>query len=367
MRKEILYAILAGGLFGLIIAFGIWKANSSIKPRGAQDLQTPQEEQINQNKDVESNGEITLAKPKENQTVLTEKTTISGITKPENYIVISNEEEDYFLTADGNGAFEQEIELMSGLNKITISSIDNDGKTSKKELLLVYSPKFEEQSSTEGDSTKDENNKTSSSSPIREIVQKKIDMARKTPMFYTGTVTDISEETIQIKEYVLDSNSSKSGEIKQIAINNTTNYVNIGKKTKSIKFSDIAIGDFIVAMGYKNENQVLETSRLLVIQTPTFPNLNAFMATLESSTSRKIKANIQPDNKSIELKIDKNTGIFEENDKEVELERDDLEKGDKLIIVKVKNDSSESARTIFVLGKNLQETATPSPTPKASD
>jgi len=364
MRKEILYAIIAGALFGLVIAFGIWKADSSIKPKSAEDTQTPHEE-LN-TPSTETGEGITLVKPEENQVVTSEELTLSGITSSQNYIVISTEDEDYFLRADKKGAFEQDIKLISGINKITITSIDTHGKMFKKELPIVYSTKFNKASDNKDETSKDENEATPSSDSVRQIVQEKIDNAKNTPVFYAGTVTDISEETIQIKQYLFNQDSGKSGEIEQIAIKSDTDYVNIGKTTKSIKFSDIAIGDFIIAMGYKNKNDVLETTRLLVIASPTFPEINIFMASLESATSKKIKVNTIPDNKKSELEISKDSIIIKENGNEKEIDIDELEKSDKLIIVEINNDKEKTVRSIFVINEDTEATEAPSPSTENS-
>ena len=367
MRKEILYAIVAGALFGLVIAFGIWKANSSVKPQGAEDIQTQQEE--SDSPETASGEGITLVKPGENQVVTSEELIISGITNPNNHIIISTENKDYFVNADKKGGFEENIKLISGMNKIIITSIDSHGKTFKKALPIVYSTKFDEASSDKKDDNENDNktNKddsdeaTESSSSVRQIVQKKINFAKNTPVFYAGTVTDISEETIQIKQYLFDKDSGESEEIEQIAIKNDTNYVSIGKTSKSIKFSDIAIGDFIIAMGYKNKNNVLETTRLLVTTTPTFPNINTFMASLESITSKKITVNTIPDNKKLESKITKDSTVIKENHNEKEMAINELEKSDKLIIVEVGNDKEKTVRSIFIINENAEVTETPSP------
>src|SRR5258706_9094544 len=40
MRKEIFFAIIAGGGLGLLIAFGIWRANVMLKPRDSKSTST---------------------------------------------------------------------------------------------------------------------------------------------------------------------------------------------------------------------------------------------------------------------------------------------------------------------------------------
>ena len=89
MRKEVLFAILAGGIFGLIIAFGIWRLNKTIGPK--EDVTTeasPTPSQVG----------ITIAKPNEKQVVTESSVEISGITKPNSSVVITGEDEDVIIT-----------------------------------------------------------------------------------------------------------------------------------------------------------------------------------------------------------------------------------------------------------------------------
>lgn len=83
-----------------------------------------------------------------------------------------------------------------------------------------------------------------------------------------GTVTDIADSTIQVK--------TGGGEIRQISANkDEVVVVKTGIANKVVKFTDIAIGDFIVAMGYKNGNQVLDTQRILITPPVTEPKITA--------------------------------------------------------------------------------------------
>jgi hypothetical protein len=56
-------------------------------------------------------------------------------------------------------------------------------------------------------------------------------------------------------------------DIEQTSVDDKTTYAN-DVTSKEISFSDIAIGDFVVAMGTKNGNQVLSAGRVLVSKTP---------------------------------------------------------------------------------------------------
>lgn len=109
---------------------------------------------------------------------------------------------------------------------------------------------------------------TDSADSIRDRVREKIEDVLKNPKAYLGTITDKTEDTLQIK--------NKRGEIEFISVNpEEASFVSIGKTSKAIKFTDVAIGDYIVAMGFlsneahtgsKNGNGVLDARRILVTE-----------------------------------------------------------------------------------------------------
>ena len=135
MRKEVLLAVIAGAFLGLIIAFGIWRANIAFRPpqNGISTTATPP---------PQSEFGITLAEP-EHEDVITQSTvTISGITRPDSRVIISAEEDDYLVFADSSGSFEEEIELIGGVNEIVIFAFGEDGARAEEKLTLVYSSEF---------------------------------------------------------------------------------------------------------------------------------------------------------------------------------------------------------------------------------
>lgn len=138
MRKEVIIAIVAGGILGLIIAFGIWRANIAFAPKlnnktttGPTGSPSPKNE-----------FGITIAKP-ENLGVVTENSiTLSGITKPNSWLGVSGEAKDYVTSSKEDGSFEVDVELASGLNKIKITVFDESGTSTSKMLEIVYSSEF---------------------------------------------------------------------------------------------------------------------------------------------------------------------------------------------------------------------------------
>jgi hypothetical protein len=107
-----------------------------------------------------------------------------------------------------------------------------------------------------------------SEDPVREKVKERIEGVLKKPKAFLGTITDKTGDTLQIKNI--------KGEIQFISGDpDQTSFVSIGKTSRAIKYDDVALGDFIIAMGYvsdeNNENRtngrfVLEAKRVLVTE-----------------------------------------------------------------------------------------------------
>lgn len=142
MRKEVLFAIIAGVLFGLVIAFGVWRANVAIKSN-VEEISTANTHE-SEDKSLELQKEIglTLATPENNDVAIETPIKISAITKPNAWVVISGEGEDYIIKASESGSFEQEVDLVAGVNQILITAFDEEGNSEKENLTLVYSTEF---------------------------------------------------------------------------------------------------------------------------------------------------------------------------------------------------------------------------------
>jgi hypothetical protein len=294
MRQEVIWAVVAGILFGLVIAFGIFRINSTITPKGESTSATPSPiPQVLEFK-------ITLDKPENEDVVTTDSITLSGITKPQSLIIVSSEDSDYINRADDKGFFSEEVDLISGVNQIRVTAFDEASNQSVEKVLVVYSSAFEEK---EGD---------------------RLEMAANKPKAYLGTVTDITDSTIQIR--------TKTSEIRQISTNPDVVVTNTSPTVKIVKLTDIAIGDFIVAMGYKNGNQVLSSQRILITPAVTDPNITVEMA------------------KGVDVTPAKTTQVLSFQDGKVTKSKSSaIEDDTQVVSVTTNINEKSSIRTVFVL------------------
>jgi hypothetical protein len=354
MRKEVLFAIIAGSLFGLVIAFGIWRANLALKPNNGQVSSTP----LPETSESVEGFHIALARPEENDIITESPTAISGITKANSWVVISAEEEDYIIKSNDDGSFEQEVELEGGLNQILITDFGENGTSTKEVLSVVYSTEFlrEEDEEEELPVEESEEKSTEAADAVREKVQKKVEEARKKPKAYLGTITDIAGSNIQIK--------SPEEEILQISVDEeTTTFVKEAKTKTEVDFTDIAIGDFIIAMGYRNSNDVLETTRVLLTDAPEPINRVVISGKVASIKNGEVRLINDVDDK--EYTVEPSTKItvtIVEDEEATEIEFSDIEEGQSLIVIGEFEEDILEARTIQAISvpEEEAEESTPS-------
>ena len=349
MSKEVIAAIVTGIVLGVIVAFGVWRANVAFKP-GGQNGQSQSSTPAPEPTQAENSG-ITIAKPQQNQVVLETPVIISGITRANSWVAISTEEEDYILKSDENGEFEQKVELVGGVNQLVISAFDEEGDESKSNLLLVYSTEFK----LPGKPTPTSQEEGSEDS-VSEKVQEKIREASILPLAYLGTITDIADTTIQTK--------TLSGEISQVSVNDDTEYVKINDKTKKIEFADVAIGDFIVAMGYKDENDVLETTRLLVTEPVSPPERKVIYGEVLEAKRNELTVRLADGDEINISKADKLVVENSENAEVTEIDFSDINQGDTIIATGTNLEPNLEARKIMVIAKAPEASESPTPTPE---
>jgi hypothetical protein len=152
-------------------------------------------------------------------------------------------------------------------------------------------------------------------------VEEKVKEALNRPKAYLGTVTDISDSTIQIK--------SSESQIRQVSVkDDSVSVIKSGTVNKAVKLSDIAIGDFIVAMGYINSNTVLNAQRILITNPVTEPKVSATFGKL--------------------IDIDKKTATSKSVKAKLKIIKDD----DQIIFVTVGDTTTTTIRSVFVIQKS---------------
>ena len=337
MRKEVLFAILSGIILGLILAFGIWRANVALRSKTVGN----QVSNSSQTQKDESNIGLTLASP-ENFQVVTEGTiSISGITKPNIWVGISSDVDDFLIKTDNDGGFSQKISLAEGVNEVLITAFDEKTSPISSKLYLTFSSEFAKQIQTPTTTPKVTEQESSAASAVREKVEEKINQAKKVPIFFMGAITDKLENTIQIRDF--------QGEIKQISISpDEATFVKISKTRQDLKFSDLAIGDFIVALGYKNGNGVLNAKRILIVSEFIETERQIISGVVDST--RKADLTFAGEGTNTLIKNTRDISFLRvDNGQEKKVPFAEIKEGEKAVLFGSKTESGFSARSVYLI------------------
>jgi hypothetical protein len=143
MRKEFIIAIISGITIGIVVAFGIWRANTALKSENSSPIE---ENVAAQNQMVPTDSaQLTIIRPEEDDVVTSSPVKVSGITKPETTLVVSGEQRDYIIKSNEDGSFEVEVDLLGGVNEILFAHQENGNSAQIKSLRIIYSTEFEKE------------------------------------------------------------------------------------------------------------------------------------------------------------------------------------------------------------------------------
>lgn len=327
MRKELLWAGIVGITFGLVIGFGVWRVQSKVTTENPVPTPTPVSE-VGQFK-------IAINKP-DNFGIITESPwAVSGITKGGNWVVVSTNEGDFLTQSTGDGTFSVDSEFQSGMNFLKAMTVSSRGEVASQKIIAVYSSSFQTSAASSATPEAD----------MAKVVAQKLAIAQNPPKSYIGTVTDIIDSTIQIKS--LDS------QIQQIETDkNSVTVVNTkGTSNKSVKLTDIAIGDFIIAMGYVDGQDVLDVQRILIADSLSANDITLTLGTVKSVTSKSITVTPKVGGDAITFTPDKNTSLTSyTNGKTKSIKLASFSASDSVIIVSDVTGSPVLTRSIFNLG-----------------
>jgi hypothetical protein len=137
MRKEVLLAILFGFVIGLVITFGVYTANKSLKKtQTTEPFQVEVEEAITPSPTPAT---ITIYEPVNEALIDEEKVTLKGKSFPNAVVAVVAEEEEYLLEANDQGLFQVEISLIGGVNQINITAVSPEEEAAETNLSVVFS------------------------------------------------------------------------------------------------------------------------------------------------------------------------------------------------------------------------------------
>lgn len=348
MKKEVLFAVILGSILGLVVAFGIWRANASFGPESTENIADSKTSPTPQALASSTNGNLSITKPEHNEVLVENTTAVSGITKANSFVVVYLNEE-YIVKSDSTGTFSMDVELEQGINHILVKTFDPSYQLEEKRISVVYDPNVSESANSQ-----EGTNPQTASDSVREKIQQKLEQVSSKPQAIIGTVTDKTSSGFNLR--------NGGSEIKQVTIvENQTLIIKSGQTDKTIPFSDLAIGDFVAAIGYKTSAGALEAMRVLVDNAKPDDNYKIFIAQIDEVTRQNItllpKAGIT--DAQVVFRISSSIGFQQlTNNTLTTIKSTTLTKGDILIVSATQGTNALTVENVYLI-----ESSSPAPTP----
>lgn len=147
MKKEVFLAIAIGFALGLVITFGIWTANKSLKNLPSGDKPTPTPPTIDatpipspsSSPTSAQNSALTILSPADEALVNANKVTVTGKASPDATVSVQGEDGSQIVLADSKGDFSVSVNLVAGYNLIRVTAYDKSGNMTENSLTVTYS------------------------------------------------------------------------------------------------------------------------------------------------------------------------------------------------------------------------------------
>lgn len=147
MKKEVIIAIIIGFAIGLVITFGIYRAQQSLNLENTSSPE-PNTNIIIPTSPPETAPDITVASPENGSLIDTSQVRITGTTTPQALLSFIGSKDATTANADKQGNFSSIITLFEGVNSIIIESYDSAGNKSTETITLIFLPETNSISST---------------------------------------------------------------------------------------------------------------------------------------------------------------------------------------------------------------------------
>lgn len=160
---------------------------------------------------------------------------------------------------------------------------------------------------------------------VREKVREQVENIIRKPRAAVGELTEITDTTLEIK--------NRNGNLEMAATSEDTSYVRVaGGRRAEIKFEDLVLGDFTVAMGHRNGNGVLEAQRVITYDNSPLVKKGAVYGVVQGNTSGEITIRHPQTGEVASVIATKDTTVTKKGESVFdEIEASEIEVGDRLI------------------------------------
>lgn len=198
---------------------------------------------------------------------------------------------------------------------------------------------------------------------LRERVEEKLTKLINKPRAFVGKITQISNSALTIE--------TKTG-IKQVKVTDKTVIVQVDNgKSKTIKEADLAVGNFVVAMGYTENKDTIEARRILTMSDDPLEVRRPVYGIVQSVKDGTFAVKHPKKDETWTVKTSSKTEVTLKTDGKMgKSEIKSIAEGDRIIAVgtSVKNTTfTINAELIHVIpGEAHGLVKSPSPSPKAT-
>jgi len=145
MNREFIIAISLGFTVGLVVMYGVWTANRSMKefetvsPVPTNPVQIDTQAASSTTDDIKPSIDLVVTEPYKHLLTSKELITVSGVADPSDSLIILTELGQFVLMPNEDGEYSQEIELEKGINTISVFAVSQHNDVQQEDRIVTLS------------------------------------------------------------------------------------------------------------------------------------------------------------------------------------------------------------------------------------
>lgn len=194
---------------------------------------------------------------------------------------------------------------------------------------------------------------------VRERVRERIEELTRKPRAFVGKIVDLPDSIIEIE--------TANDQMRQVKTDEDTVFIGVTAGVRrTIKFSDLAVGDWVIAMGYLGDNQVLNARRVITTSTSPLTIRRAVYGIVEDEEGNVFTIKHPKTGETWTVESDSATQVTTKSDTRIVRGKlGDIEIGDRIIAAGTPAEAGNTidARLIHIIPGLAEGLSSPSPTP----
>lgn len=192
---------------------------------------------------------------------------------------------------------------------------------------------------------------------VRDRVRERVELLARRPRAYVGEIVDLPDSIIEIE--------TRSGQMRQAKTDEETVFIQVKAGVSSnITFEDLAVADWVIAMGYLGDNNVLEARRVITTGTSPLIERRAVYGVVEEADDGTFTIKHPKTGETWIVETSATTRVTSKEDTEiVEADVEDIGVGDRIIAAGTPSEEEDTieARLVHII-PGLAEGLAPTPT-----